>query len=94
MIVKLEFTSSETSENFEGVKVTIINKNMGLIDSATFRFADILDKNPPPHGELNITKHFYIQNINNNYEWIPGKPDSLEIKQICRAIDNYLAVFD
>jgi hypothetical protein len=92
--VKLYFDTDGYHEKYEGISITILNRNEGKIDSAYFCFADILGKKYI-HGNPNFRDGLYphIWQYNGKYEWYAYQPTPGDIELLAGTLDSYLAMF-
>ena len=90
---KLEFVTLNTSEKYEGIKATILNRNEGMIDSQLFRFEDILGKKPGKTASYSdgVPPHIWV--YNGKAEWYSYKPITADYKAIAGAVNGYLEMF-
>ena len=57
---KIEFVTARVSGQYEGLKLSIINKNEGLIDSQTFMFHEIIGLKGAPKETYELIKMDFI----------------------------------
>jgi hypothetical protein len=88
--VKLQFVTQGTHEQYEALKVTIIKRTEGDIDSLLFRFRDTWGKKYN-HGYQDGIP--YIWTYQGKSEWYCYYPTDADIKQLAAEVGTYLAVF-
>jgi len=84
--LKAEFESLGVHNEFEAVRVSILNKTSGVIDSQRLRFADYFSLNV--RGQR---PHIWIDR--GEAEWY-GSPSRAEWKALAAAVADYLSVFE
>jgi hypothetical protein len=91
--VKLQFVTLGLADHYEGIEATVLNPNAGKIDSAIFRFADILEKKQVsnPNFREGITPR--IGKGGKGFEWYVYQPDPADYEKLSDTIGEYLEVF-
>lgn len=85
---KVEFVTARVSGQYEGLKLSIINKNQGLIDSQTFMFHEIIGlkgtaRDRKPH----------IWDDNGKASWFGYEPTATELEAIASKVENYIEMY-
>jgi len=90
--IKLQFTTRDTYQQYEGIKATVINRNDGPVDSTVFWFSDVLGrtKSINPYTDQ---KGPYAWTYNGKTEWYAYQPTPRDYKQLCEAVSDYCEVF-
>lgn len=88
---KIEFVTLGTKDKYEGVKVTILNRREGVIDSAVLRLKDIWGMQRVGQMVREVEPHIWT--YNDNYEWYGFNPKRADYDKLTIAIDRYLSVF-
>lgn len=91
--VRVDFVTIGTADHYEALKVTIINRNDGPVDSVTLRFSDLTGKKTVgnPNSTNGVTP--YIWKYGEEIDWYVYKPNKADYNQIFEAINNYLDVY-
>lgn len=87
-IAKAEFTPLGFANHYEGLRVKILDKNSGEIDSTVFRFSDCFE---PRMQDLNH-KPPYIWQDGNRIEWY-YRPTLSELAALSDAATDYIDMF-
>ncbi len=89
LLVKLFFKATVSSEHYDAIMVSIINRSDGEIDRQTFKFADIIGKQKLPNkDDINP----YIWEYGSEPEWY--RPVSIRQKeQIADTILGYIGMY-
>ena len=85
---KIEFVTARVSGQYEGLKLSIINKNEGLIDSQTFMFHEIIglkgaSRDRKPH----------IWDDNGRATWFGYEPTPSEFEDIASKVEDYVDMY-
>ena len=85
---KIEFVTARVSGQYEGLKLSIINKNEGLIDSQTFMFHEIIGlkgtaRDRKPH----------VWDDNGKASWFGYEPTASEFENIASKVEDYVEMY-
>ena len=87
--IKLQFIASHISDEFDTVRLSIINRTEGVVDKQDFKFSDIIGQYNHP-GRTPMDYHMW--EYNNKPEWYT--PISLADKTcIADTVLNYVAMY-
>lgn len=91
--IKARFVTCGYADNYEALKVTLVNRREGEIDSTLLRFRDLwgLKKVNNPNFRDGISPHLWV--YNGKTEWYAYKPNETDRQQLKDAVQTYLAVF-
>lgn len=95
--VKIYFTDMSSRDKYNALKVVLINRHKGEIDSITLYFSDLwgnkIVNNPNlPHG---LYPHIWKNDCRNdkNTSWYVYQPTETDYAQLVSAVHDYLNVF-
>lgn len=91
--VKLQFVTLGTSQRYEGIKATILNRRDGPVDQAVFRFADVLGIKQVPNQNFPRGLVPYAWTYDGKTDWYVYHPNQADYKQLGAGIDEYCGVF-
>ena len=91
--VKLQFTTLGTSQKYEGIKATILNRKDGSVDQAVFRFSDILGMKQVNSPSYSRRLTPYAWTYDGKTDWYAYHPNQVDYKRLCSEIDAYCSVF-
>lgn len=91
--VRVDFVTMGTADHYEALKVTIINRNDGPVDSVTLRFSDLTGKKTVGNPSFTNGVTPYIWKYGEEIDWYAYKPNKADYNQISKAINNYLDVY-
>lgn len=69
LIVKLQFITTEVSNNYDAINVKIINRTTGPVDEQRFMFSDIIGTQQTKSGNV-VNPHIW-KTVNNTDWYIP-----------------------
>lgn len=90
---RMEFASPEASGHYSAIRVTLLNRREGPIDSMLLRFSDALGikKVQNPNFREGIVP--YIWENGNEVEWYVYHPTTADYKRLAEEIGSYMDVF-
>ena len=85
---KVEFMTGRVAGQYEGLRLSIINKNEGIIDSQSFMFYEIIgmkgsEKDRKPH----------IWDDNGKASWFAYEPTDAELESIGSKVEEYVWLY-
>ncbi len=91
--VKLQFTTLGISGHYEAIKATVINRNDGPVDSAIFRFSDVLGRKQVDNPNFKNGIMPYAWAYDGKTEWYVYHPTEQDYKKLCAEVSNYCDIF-
>lgn len=91
--MKAYFDTGRVADRYEMLKVTMLNRREGVIDSITLRFSDLWGRKKVNNPNFREGICPYIWKDGGKPEWYVYKPDADDYGQLSRAAGNYLDVF-
>ena len=89
---KIQFTTCGTVDQYEALRISILNRHDGEVDTLRLRFSDVWGK-----GQVNNfyikQKGPYIWTCDGKTEWYAYHPNLGDYRQLTEAVGNYLDVF-
>lgn len=85
---KVEFVTGRMASQYEGLKLSIINKNEGVIDTQTFMFYEIIGLK----GSARDRKP-HVWDDNGNANWFGYEPTSAELEKIAAKVEDYIFMY-
>lgn len=91
--VKINFVDCKVKDNYDALKVTILNRNEGQIDSMVLRFRDLwgMKQTSNPNFREGVSPHLWVDY--GKASWYVYKPNQGDYKQLAEAVRNYVEVF-
>lgn len=91
--VKINFQTGGTSNQYDRLKVTLLNRNEGPIDSMVLRFKDLwgVKATSNPNFRDGVSPH--IWDDYGKASWYVYHPNKTDYKQLAEAVGTYLQVF-
>ncbi len=91
--VRAEFITLSYADKYEALKISLINRTEGVIDSTILRFSEVLGKKQVtnPNFKEGVSPH--IWKYQDELEWYVYKPTPSDFEKLANEVDNYLEVF-
>lgn len=92
--VRAEFASPHIVDHYDALKISILNRTNGLVDTASLRLKDVLGTKPVPNNP-NFPKGIdpHIWTYQEKAEWYAYHPTAEDYRTIRKAVGKYLDVF-
>ena len=91
--VRAEFVTLGHADKYEALKISLINRTEGVIDSTILRFKEILGKKQVDNPNFREGVDPHIWKYQDALEWYAYKPTQADYKKLADSVDNYLEVF-
>ena len=85
LLAKIQFTSTKVADHYDALRLSIINKERGVIDTEIFRFVNII-------GKKNGTDP-YIWDYDGKVGWYGFKPTELDRARISDIVSDYCSMY-
>lgn len=91
--IKARFVTCGYADNYEALKVTLINRREGEIDSTLLRFRDLwgMKKVSNPNFRDGVSPHLWVSN--GKLEWYAYQPNEADRQALKTAVHTYLDAF-
>lgn len=91
--VRMEFATEGVSDQYSALKVTLLNRREGPVDSLLLRFADVLGKKQTtnPNFREGIVPHIWKNG--NDFAWYVYQPTAADYKTLADAVGSYTSMF-
>ncbi|GFH94015.1 hypothetical protein IMSAGC003_00545 [Lachnospiraceae bacterium] len=91
--VKIHFTNTFSSDNYDALKVVLINRREGPVDSMVLHFSDLWGsrKVNNPNFRDGVCPHIWKDG--RDVKWYAYKPTEADYRQLSGAVRDYLDVF-
>ena len=90
---KLEFVTLGYADHYEALRLTILNRRDGPVDSITIRFSDLFGKKQVTNPNFSGGIVPYIWTSQGKHDWYVYKPNLGDYRQLAGAVDEYLQVY-
>lgn len=89
----VEFVTLGVSNQYAGIRASLINRKEGQIDSVLIKFSDLFGKKKVqnPNFKDGIVPHIWEKD--GKPEWYVYQASEKDYKQLMGAVENYLGVF-
>lgn len=91
--VKIHFQAGMVADNYNRLKVTLLNRNEGVIDSMVLKFQDLwgMKKVSNPNFPQGVSVHLW--RYGNEVDWYVYHPTETDYQKLVGAVKTYLEVF-
>ncbi len=92
--VRADFVTIGYADHYEALKLSIINRTEGVIDTALLRFRDIWGIKPVPHNpnfRNGVSPH--IWKASSSMDWYAYHPTAADYAELRNGVNAYLEVF-
>ena len=91
--LKLFFTTLEYADHYEGVSISAVDKNNGVIDRNIIKFADVWGRKQVsnPNFREGIIPHIWKDG--NQAQWYVYKPTPRDMELLSEQINDYTELF-
>lgn len=92
--VRAEFIAPRTVDHYDTLKVSILNRTNGVVDTASLRLQDVWGTKPvPDNPNFPNGVNPYIWVYREKADWYAYYPTGADYETIRKAVGNYLNVF-
>lgn len=90
--VKIHFQTGMAADHYDRLKVTLLNRNEGVIDTAAFKFQDLwgMKKVSNPNFPKGIVPHLWRDG--NEVDWYVYHLTETDYRELTDAVTTYLEV--
>ena len=85
---KVEFVTGRMASQYEGLKLSIIHKNEGIIDSQSFMFHEIIGLKGAARD-----RRPHVWDDNGNVAWFGYEPTTTELETIGSKVEDYISMY-
>ncbi len=91
--VRAEFVTLGHADHYEALKISLINRTEGVIDSTVLRFREVLGNKQVtnPNFKEGVSPHLW--KYQDELEWYVYKPTPSDFNKLANAVDDYIEVF-
>ena len=91
--VKIQFQTGVIANQYDRLKVTLLNRNEGVIDSMTLKFQDLWGKKPVSNPNFRDGVYAHLWQDGNEVDWYVYQPTEKDYQKLTGAVRTYLEVF-
>ena len=91
--MKAAFATGRVADQYEMLKITMLNRREGPIDSVALHFSDLWGRKKVNNPNFRDGIHAYIWKNGGKPEWYVYQPTEADYRQLSGAASNYLDVF-
>jgi len=90
---KIHFASMNISSQYNALKMSILNRNEGVVDTLVLRFMDIWGKKQTSNPNFREGVHPHLWDDRGQVSWYVWKPTAGDYAELSAAVNDYLDVF-
>ena len=92
--VRAEFLSTCVANQYDAIRLTVLNRTEGVVDRTTLRFKDVWGKKPVP-GNPNFRSGVlaHLWDDRGDVDWYAYHPSAADYDSLRQAIGQYLSMF-
>lgn len=90
LLVKVSFIHTKIAQHYDALRVKIMNRTEGEIDSQVFRFEDVIGKLRTRSGDFIEP---YVWDYNGQVEWYGGSPTVAQHALISNEVQGYVQMY-
>lgn len=90
---KIRFISTHIANQYDALRLTILNRDEGTVDNLVLWFSDLLGKKHTsnPNFRDGVIPHLWENH--GEVEWYVYRPSSRDYQELSDAVGNYLDIF-
>lgn len=91
--VRMEFATEGVADHYSALKVTLLNRKEGPIDSLLLRFSEVPGRKQTinPNFREGISPHIWKNG--NDFAWYVYQPTAADYKTLADAVGSYTSMF-
>lgn len=90
---KIHFASMHISSQYNALKLSVLNRREGVVDTLILRFADIWGKKHTSNPNFKDGVHPHLWDDGGKVSWYVWKPSAEDYEKLAAAVNDYLEVF-
>lgn len=91
--VRMEFVTERIADQYSALKVTLLNRKEGPVDSLLLRFADVWGEKPVANPNFREGIFPHIWKDGNDFSWYVYQPTAVDYKTLADAVGSYTSMF-
>ena len=91
--VRMEFATEGVADHYSALKVTLLNRKEGSIDSLLLRFSEVLGRKQTTNPNFREGMFPHIWNNGNDFAWYVYQPTAADYKTLADAVGSYTSLF-
>ena len=92
--VRAQFVTTGIADHYDALKITVLNRKDGPIDTLMLKLKDVWGKKPVlnnPNFRDGIFPHIWVDG--GKPEWYAYQPTPADMERLCQEVEQYLSVF-
>lgn len=91
--VRMEFATEGVADHYSALKVTLLNRKEGSIDSLLLRFSEVLGRKQTTNPNFREGMFPHIWKDGNDFAWYVCQPTAADYKTLADAVGSYTSMF-
>lgn len=91
--IKARFVTCGCADNYEALRITLINRREGEIDSSLLRFSDLWGRKQTSNPNFKEGVFPHIWDDRGKAGWYVYQPNKADYQQLKNTVQTYLSVF-
>ncbi len=91
--VRMEFATEGVADHYSALKVTLLNRKEGSIDSLLLRFSEVLGRKQTTNPNFREGMFPHIWKDGNDFAWYVYQPTAADYKTLADAVGSYTSLF-
>ena len=91
--VRMEFATEGVADHYSALKVTLLNRKEGPIDSLLLRFSEVLGRKQTTNPNFREGMFPHIWKDGNDFAWYVCQPTAADYKTLADAVGSYTSLF-
>ena len=91
--VRMEFATEGVADHYSALKVTLLNRKEGPIDSLLLRFSEVLGRKQTTNPNFREGMFPHIWKDGNDFVWYVFQPTAADYKTLADAVGSYTSLF-
>ena len=92
--VRAQFATTGVSDHYDALKITVLNRKDGPVDTLILKLRDVWGKRPVPNNPNfrdGVFPHIWVDG--GKPEWYAYQPTPADMERLCQEVEQYLSVF-
>ena len=92
--VRAQFATTGVADHYDALKITVLNRKDGPVDTLILKLRDVWGKRPVPNNpnfRNGVSPHIWVDG--GKPEWYAYQPTPADMERLCQEVERYLSVF-
>ncbi len=93
LILKAQYVTQQVMDHYSALKLEIIKRNDGVVDTNTIRFSEFWGNKPTDNPNFRNGVHPYIWKDGDNIDWYVYHPTPQDMKELRDTVEDFVSVY-